>query len=86
MLFRTMRKVIAFALVLSIGAATEIARAAEDPARGDFIGQLRGLDRGAIAISTDSHNVLAYVCDGTSARVTVAQSTKNFNGSVMMSR
>jgi hypothetical protein len=66
-------RVIAFALVLAIGAATRIACAAERPVRGDFVGQLRGLDRGAIAISTDGHSVLAYVCDGTSTRVTVAQ-------------
>jgi hypothetical protein len=65
-------KLIALALAVSNSAATEIAHAAEYPVRGDFVGQVPGLYRGAIAISTDGHSVLAYVCDGTSERVTVA--------------
>jgi hypothetical protein len=67
------RRVIALALALSTSAATEIVRAAEDPVAGDFVGQVPDLYRGAVAISTDGHRVLAYVCDGTSTRVTVAR-------------
>ncbi len=68
------RSVIAFALLLlSLAAVRPIARAADEPARGDYVGQLQGLERGAIAISTDGRSVLAYVCDGTAEHVTVAQ-------------
>src|SRR5664279_3471835 len=67
------RSAIAIALVLITSAAPPMARAATTPLRGDYVGRLHGLDHGAIAISTDSQSVLAYVCDGTGTSVTVAQ-------------
>ena len=61
------RSVIAFALLLlSLAAVRPIARAADEPARGDYVGQvLRFRPRRDCDFQRWHRDILAYVCDGT---------------------
>jgi hypothetical protein len=63
-----------FAFILATWIGTAAAAGAQTAAPGaEYVGPVRGLDNGAVAISTDGANVLAYVCDGTPTKIAVAQ-------------